>query len=60
MKKNQVERQLGALERLSMQLSSGVKPKKVNGKTTGDLIPLTDQDKQRITKEIRILTEKTK
>ena len=36
-------------------MSSGVKPLKVDGKTTNETIPLTDGDKNRINKEIEKL-----
>lgn len=44
-----------ALNLLEKQLSSGVKPLKVDGKTTNETTPLTDGDKNRINKEIERL-----
>jgi len=52
MKKNQIERREGALERLKAQLENGTKSTK-----TGD-IPLSDKNIKRINKEISILKEK--
>jgi hypothetical protein len=45
-----------ALSRLKTQLASGVKPEKVDGKTTKNTISLDDSDKRRIEKEIAILS----
>lgn len=50
------ERQANALERLQRQLQVGTKPEKINGKTTGNQVPLTSTDKARIEKEITILS----
>ena len=46
---------IAALSLLETQLSAGTKPAKVDGRTTKDMIPLTDSDKSRIKKEIDIL-----
>lgn len=54
--KKREERQLAARERLERQLQVGTKPEKINGKTTGKQVPLTDNDKVRIEKEIEILS----
>lgn len=52
------QRQKNALERLKVQLSDGTKPEKLEGKTTGKRIPLTDKDKERINREIKTLEGK--
>jgi hypothetical protein len=54
--KKKEERQQNALERLQRQLQVGTKPEKINGRTTGKQVPLTDTDKVRIEKEITILS----
>jgi hypothetical protein len=54
--KSKVERQQSALERLQRQLQVGTKPEKIDGKTTGNQVPLTSNDKARIEKEITILS----
>ena len=54
--KSKVERQQSALERLQRQIQVGTKPEKINGKTTGNQVPLTSTDKARIEKEITILS----
>lgn len=54
--KSKVERQQSALERLQRQLQVGTKPEKINGKTTGNQVPLTSNDKARIEKEITMLS----
>lgn len=54
--KSKVERQQSALERLQRQLQVGTKPEKINGKTTGNQVPLTSTDKARIEREITILS----
>ena len=51
-----VERQQSALVRLQQQLQVGTKPEKINGRTTGNQVPLTSTDKARIEKEITILS----
>lgn len=51
------ERQQRALARLQQQLQVGTKPEKINGKTTGNQVPLTDKDKVRIEKEIESLSK---
>ena len=52
------DRRKSALDRLTKQLEVGVKPEKVNGKTTNNQISLTDKDRKRIEKEIEILSNK--
>lgn len=37
---------------LEAQLLRGTKPEKINGKTTSNMIPLTEKDKTRINREI--------
>jgi len=54
--KSKVERQQSALERLQRQLQVGTKPEKINGRTTGNQVPLTSTDKARIEREITILS----
>jgi len=54
--KKKEERQMSALARLQQQLQVGTKPEKINGKTTGNQVPLTSNDKARIEKEITILS----
>ena len=54
--KSRTERQQSALERLQRQLQVGTKPEKINGKTTGNQVSLTSNDKARIEKEITILS----
>ena len=51
------ERQQRALARLQQQLQVSTKPEKINGKTTGNQVPLTSTDKARIEKEINILSK---
>jgi len=45
---------------LEEQLKRGTKPEKVEGKTTSKMIPLTEGDKNRINKEIEILSKAKK
>ena len=45
---------------LEEQLKRGTKPEKVNGRTTSNMIPLTEGDKKRINKEIEILNKPKK
>lgn len=45
---------------LEGQLKRGTKPEKIEGKTTSKLIPLTEGDKNRINKEIEILSKAKK
>lgn len=54
--KKKEERQQSALERLQRQLQVGTKPEKINGRTTGNQVPLTSTDKARIEREITILS----
>ena len=51
-------RRLRVIVRLEEQLSYGTKPLKINNKTTGDQVNLTEQDKLRILKEIENLKQK--
>ena len=46
-----------ALTMLETQLKSGVKTEKVDGKTTGNKVPLSEQDTKRLKKEIENLTQ---
>lgn len=41
-----------ALERLQEQLAKGVKPEKLDGKTTNNMVSLDERDKFRIKNEI--------
>jgi len=50
----------GARKVLEAQLLRGSKPEKINGKTTTNMVPLTDGDKKRIETEIGILTNPKK
>ena len=54
---NNIKRKQFALARLQQQLQVSTKPEKINGKTTGNQVPLTDKDKIRIEKEITILSK---
>jgi hypothetical protein len=54
MTKKQRERREKALERLTLQLKSGVK----TAKKSSEKVPLTDKDKTRIEKDIQVLTSK--
>jgi hypothetical protein len=49
-----------AKKMLETQLLRGTKPEKINGKTTANMIPLTDFDKKRINKEIDVLNNPKK
>lgn len=51
------ERQQRALARLQQQLQVGTKPEKINGKTTGNQVPLSSTDKARIEREITTLSK---
>ena len=48
-------RRANALKVLDVQLKRGTKPEKVNGKTTDKMVPLTEYDIKRITKEMETL-----
>ena len=50
------QRQHSALARLQQQLQVGTKPEKINGKTTGNQVPLSSTDKARIEREITTLS----
>lgn len=52
------ERRAGALARLESQQSSGVKPEKIDGKTTGKMVKFTEKDTKRIEREITILKKR--
>jgi len=54
------KRKQNALIALQEQLSRGTKPLKNNGKTTGELVPLSDKDIKRIEREIATLNNKLK
>jgi len=54
-KRNRIRSAYSLLEE---QLKRGTKPEKINGKTTKNMIPLSEVDKKRITTEIEILTKK--
>ena len=45
-------RRASAKSLLEAQLARGTKPEKINGKTTSKMIPLSEADKARITREI--------
>jgi hypothetical protein len=45
---------------LEEQLVRNTKPEKINGKTTTNMIPLTEGDKTRIRKDIEILSQPRK
>lgn len=53
---NKEQRQQSALARLQQQLQVGTKPEKIEGKTTGNQVPLTSTDKARIEREITSLS----
>ena len=50
------QRQQSALARLQQQLQVGTKPEKIEGRTTGNQVPLTSTDKARIEREIETLS----
>jgi hypothetical protein len=54
------KRKQNALVSLQEQLSRGTKPVKINGKTKGELTPLSDADIKRIEREIAALNNKLK
>lgn len=45
-------RRASAKNLLEAQLARGTKPEKINGKTTSNMIPLTEGDKSRINREM--------
>jgi hypothetical protein len=53
---NKEQRQQSALARLQQQLQVGTKPEKIEGRTTGNQVPLTSNDKARIEREITSLS----
>ena len=53
-------RQKRVLDSLEKQLKSGLRSEKIDGKTTGNKVPLTEQDIKRIKKEIEILSKSVK
>jgi HAMP domain-containing protein len=58
MTSKQRKRKISALERLKKQLKSGVKPKKVDGKTTNKNVELSESDVKRIENQINVLEKK--
>lgn len=52
------ERRERILKKLLIQLEVGTKPLKINGKTTGEQVPLSETDKNRIQKEIETLQKR--
>jgi len=48
-------RRESARKLLEEQLKRGSKPEKIDGRTTNNLIPLTDADKTRIKRELEVL-----
>jgi hypothetical protein len=50
-------RRESAKQRLEAQLKRGTKPEKINGKTTTNMVALTDGDKKRIEREIETLSK---
>jgi hypothetical protein len=53
---NKEQRQQSAFARLQKQLQVGTKPEKIEGRTTGNQVPLTSTDKARIEREIESLS----
>jgi len=53
-------RQIRSLDLLEKQLKSGNKSEKIDGKTTNNKIPLSEQDIKRIKNEIGVLTKSVK
>jgi len=51
-------RQQSAKAMLEAQLKRGTKPEKINGKTTSNMVALTDADRKRIEKEIDNINNK--
>jgi hypothetical protein len=51
-------RRQSAYSLLETELNRGTKPEKINGKTTKNMIPLSEVDKKRITLEMEILSKK--
>jgi len=49
-------RRESAKKMLEEQLKRGTKPEKINGKTTSNMVALTDTDKKRIQREIETLS----
>jgi hypothetical protein len=50
-------RRESARKALEAQLVRGTKPEKINGKTTSNMVALTDGDKKRIEREIETLSK---
>jgi hypothetical protein len=50
-------RRASAKNLLEEQLTRGTKPEKINGKTTSNMIPLTEKDKSRISREIESINK---
>jgi len=53
-------RRASAKSLLEVELERGTKPEKVNGKTTSNMIPLTEKDKTRINNEIEAINNPKK
>jgi hypothetical protein len=53
-------RRRNALQMLEEQLKRGTKPEKINRKTTTNMVPLSEYDIKRITKEIETLSKPRK
>lgn len=53
-------RRSSALDLLQTQLKRGTKPEKIDGKTTSNMVPLTEGDVKRIKREIELLTHPKK
>ncbi len=51
-------RRQSAFSLLEEELKRGTKPEKINGKTTKNMITLSEFDKKRITAEMETLTKK--
>jgi len=45
---------------LTAQLKRGTKPEKISGRTTDNMIPLTDSDRNRINRELDTLNNQKK
>lgn len=58
--KNHTSRKETAKRLLEEQLKRNTKPEKINGKSTGNLIPLTDEDIKRIKRELTALANPKK
>lgn len=47
-----------SLERMNAQLKSGMKPEKIDGRTTDNLIPMSQKDIMRLKNEILVLSNR--